>query len=1055
MDQDRWKTVNHIFHAALEVSPSERHAFVHSASNGDPELQAEVEILLKADQDAGSYLETPLLPGELFSSSAPPVSPGDVLCGRFQILRAVGEGGMGHVFEAYDSELAVHVALKIIRPEIASNPETLDRFRQEVRLARQITHPNVCRTFDIERETRVVDPASGTKKELVFLTMEFLQGETLHSRVKRFGPLPLEEALQIASQVADALFAAHSLGIVHRDMKPANIMLVPVETAPDSSFRAVITDFGLARLDTALPQGNHSPLSYSGRPIGTLAYMAPEQLEGTAVSAATDIYAFGLILFEMVTGTRAFPTDNFLSGIARRLSGSPPSPSAIVPDLPASWCRVIEGCLRLNPAVRFQSATDAIAVLEGRRANLPRAIKPTFLQRLALTSRSSRTRLLALSGVLCAAVALFFGGYRLYQSREDSKVNPGALVYLTQVQNQTGNRELDDLTPLLRASLGQSARINLLDQGHVGDIVQQMTKAPDAPIDMVTAREIAMRAGAVRVIFATVTGSGGNYQLKIDLQQPDSKPTRYRDHWYGTFPWKTGSQTSSTAIPPELLHAFRDTGDWIREKVGESSADIARLDIPPGDVTTKSWEALSEFNQAETFVNARQQENAVEALRNAVKIDPQFALAYARLGDVLDSIARDAEGYQAYRKALEVGLEERLTRRERDRIRGMIALDTEDEASAEAAFRDYATYYEYDYAGWFYRAYPLMMLGRTPEAIETLRKAFSVDPNRVSAPAHLARYELLENDLNEAWKWQKWMGAHGFQDDASFVAGQIELTEKHYDAAEQSFRTLLGSSDPYYQSLGQSLLARVYSERGRQSDAMSALDAGIDLDTSHGFLSLKAANLIDRAYLWCSALQLKKGMDDVESALALRPGLSSLLSSSGVLGHCEAESGGMNNPAIAHALANLRRNVQKPDESLLSQDVAFRVEGELQLALGHWKEGIREFEKADVVEPPADSRAYLARAYEMASKVDPDHVEATRYKEKAFAIYGKLSTQAALTWDRMLVMSPGAYSDDLESFLHIAMELKATNATVKTAQDQYESLRGHQFALDVQRQPYQ
>ena len=200
MDQDRWKTVNHIFHAALEVSPSERHAFVHSASNGDPELQAEVELLLKADQDAGSYLETPLLPGELFSSSAPPVSPGDVLCGRFRILRAVGEGGMGHVFEAYDSELAVHVALKIIRPEIASNPETLNRFRQEVRLARQITHPNVCRTFDIERETSVVDPASGTKKELVFLTMEFLLGETLDSRVKRSGLLPLDEALQIADR---------------------------------------------------------------------------------------------------------------------------------------------------------------------------------------------------------------------------------------------------------------------------------------------------------------------------------------------------------------------------------------------------------------------------------------------------------------------------------------------------------------------------------------------------------------------------------------------------------------------------------------------------------------------------------------------------------------------------------------------------------------------------------------------------------------------------------------------------------------------------------------
>lgn len=209
MDQDRWKNVNRIFHASLEVSLSERHEFVLSASNGDPELQSEVEFLLKADQEAGSYLESPLLTASLFSNSAP-LTPGDVLCARFRILRAIGEGGMGHVFEAYDSELTVHLALKTIRPEIASNPESLFRFRQEVRLARQITHPNVRRTFDIERETRVVDPVSNAKQEVVFLTMESLEGETLDSRIKRTGFLPLDKALHVARQIADALAAAHA-----------------------------------------------------------------------------------------------------------------------------------------------------------------------------------------------------------------------------------------------------------------------------------------------------------------------------------------------------------------------------------------------------------------------------------------------------------------------------------------------------------------------------------------------------------------------------------------------------------------------------------------------------------------------------------------------------------------------------------------------------------------------------------------------------------------------------------------------------------------------------
>ena len=236
MDQDRWKTINHIFHAALEVSSSERQAYVLSASHGDQELQAEVELLLKADEDAGDYLESPLMPADLFTNPDLSLNPGDVLCERFRILRAVGQGGMGHVFEAYDSELAVRVALKIIRPEIASNPEALTRFRQEVRLARRITHPNVCRTFDIDRETRVVDPVRNVNQEVVFLTMEFLEGETLDSRIKRIGSLPLEEALHVARQIADALAAAHAMGIVHRDMKPANIMLVPAESPSAHGF---------------------------------------------------------------------------------------------------------------------------------------------------------------------------------------------------------------------------------------------------------------------------------------------------------------------------------------------------------------------------------------------------------------------------------------------------------------------------------------------------------------------------------------------------------------------------------------------------------------------------------------------------------------------------------------------------------------------------------------------------------------------------------------------------------------------------------------------------
>jgi serine/threonine protein kinase len=197
-------------------------------------------------------MDSPLLGDKLTAFLESPLKPGDVLCERFKILRVVAEGGMGHVFEALDTELNVHVALKVIRPEIAAAPEALARFRQEVRLARSITHPNVCRTFDIDRETRILSPKNGTKIDIVFLTMELLQGETLASRIKRSGRLTLDEVLRLACQIADALGAAHALGIVHRDMKPANVMLVFPENAAAQEDRAVIMDFGLARLDPVL-----------------------------------------------------------------------------------------------------------------------------------------------------------------------------------------------------------------------------------------------------------------------------------------------------------------------------------------------------------------------------------------------------------------------------------------------------------------------------------------------------------------------------------------------------------------------------------------------------------------------------------------------------------------------------------------------------------------------------------------------------------------------------------------------------------------------------------
>ena len=415
MDRTRWKTINEIFHAALEVAPSERDAFLSSAAEGDGDLKAEVESLLKADRDAGSYIESPLI-AQMVSSSAP-LKEGDVLCGRFRIVRALAEGGMGQVFEAFDAELAVPIALKVIRPEIASNAEALARFRQEVRLARRITHRNICRTFDIGRDVRIVEPIHGAKQDIFFLTMEFLEGETLSERIGRVGPVPLDEALSIARQVGGALAAACSFGVIHRDIKPSNIMLVPEGNSSNGQTRAVVTDFGLARVDTLTVPGNSSPFSHAVRPIGTLAYMAPEQLEGKQVTSVTDVYAFGLVLFEMVTGQRAFPTDNFLTGIAQRLKGTVPDPRAIAPDLPEPWRLAIEGCLRVEPSERFKSAAEAVAVLDGGR------VRRSLISLKAPWLAHKRALYVIILTVACAAALLFWTKFHRYRVPNQRAIN--------------------------------------------------------------------------------------------------------------------------------------------------------------------------------------------------------------------------------------------------------------------------------------------------------------------------------------------------------------------------------------------------------------------------------------------------------------------------------------------------------------------------------------------------------------------------------------------------------------------------------------------------------
>ncbi len=365
---------------------------------------------------------------------------GHVLAGRFRVVRLIGRGGMGEVYEAFDQELKEIVALKLIRAELANEPRRIARFKQEIRNARRISHPNVCRVYDLFQ-------AGEGMQKITFLTMEFVAGETLLHLLRRETRLTPEAALPLARQICAGLQAAHQHGIVHRDLKPGNVLL-----SAGTAGRAVISDFGLAFDTTPLTDDESTMTLRDGGAVGTPAYMAPEQIEGAAVSPATDIYALGLVLYEMVTGQRPFSGATPLSEAAKRLTEAPKPPDVHQPGLPDRWKAVILRCLVRDPAGRMQSAAEVSDALDGK-ISVP-AAQPVRLPRRKLIAA-----LAALSVV--AGLAYFWPrgavraaeAERLYQLGI-SQLRDGA--YLRSVRTFEDASKASPKDPMIHARLAEA-----------------------------------------------------------------------------------------------------------------------------------------------------------------------------------------------------------------------------------------------------------------------------------------------------------------------------------------------------------------------------------------------------------------------------------------------------------------------------------------------------------------------------------------------------------------------------------------------------------------------
>ncbi|HUB53225.1 MAG TPA: protein kinase [Terracidiphilus sp.] len=383
MTPELWARINPLFAAAVEKPRGERDAFVAEACGEDAELYQELAALIAAHEQQTVTAENtseeirrpPAKTGAAFS-------PGDLVIDRFRIVRMLGSGGMGEVYEAFDLEISQAIALKSIRSEIVRNSGALLRFKKEVQLARRLSGPNICRIHELFIAGSSTAPAGA------FLTMELLDGITLSDRIRQSGAIPWREAQALASDMCAGLATIHDAGIIHRDFKSRNIMLVKRA----GSTRAVVMDFGLAHEVRSSKSEAETALTLPGAILGTPEYMAPEQFEGRDVTPASDLFAFGVVLYEMLTGQRPFPSSNILS--AAVLRGKRPEPvSTTQRKIPHRFDRVIGKCLEFDASRRYQSATELAQAL---RAS-PLAPRNLAFNR-ALTLRIAGVALLVLLG---------------------------------------------------------------------------------------------------------------------------------------------------------------------------------------------------------------------------------------------------------------------------------------------------------------------------------------------------------------------------------------------------------------------------------------------------------------------------------------------------------------------------------------------------------------------------------------------------------------------------------------------------------------------------------